>query len=184
MPTKAKAPAKKTAPAKAPAMPGPKQQYLDTFEKEHGTTMRVLRAYPRDKIELRPHSKCKTARELAWVFVSEQALTEKALTTGFDWSQPPASAPAPQSWDAILGAIEQGHQRLANVIRGMRDDQLFETVKFFVAPKTLGDVPRLQFMWMTLCDQIHHRGQLSIYLRMADGKLPSIYGPTADEPWM
>ena len=39
------------------------------------------------------------------------------------------------------------------------------------------------FLWMILCDQIHHRGQFSIYLRMADGKVPSIYGPTADEPW-
>ena len=53
---------------------------------------------------------------------------------------------------------------------------------FFVAPKTLGDIPKIQFMWMVLCDQIHHRGQFSVYLRMADGKVPSIYGPTADEP--
>jgi uncharacterized damage-inducible protein DinB len=35
-----------------------------------------------------------------------------------------------------------------------------------------------------LCDQIHHRGQFSVYLRMADGKVPSIYGPSLDEPWM
>ncbi len=41
-----------------------------------------------------------------------------------------------------------------------------------------------KFLWMLLCDQIHHRGQFSIYLRMAGGKVPSIYGPTADEPWM
>jgi len=37
---------------------------------------------------------------------------------------------------------------------------------------------------MILCDQIHHRGRFSIYLHMADGKVPSIYGPTADEPWV
>ena len=37
--------------------------------------------------------------------------------------------------------------------------------------------------WFLLHDQIHHRGQFSIDLRMADGKVPSIYGPTADEPW-
>jgi uncharacterized damage-inducible protein DinB len=52
------------------------------------------------------------------------------------------------------------------------------------APKTIGDVPKIDLLWMVLHDQIHHRGQFSIYLRMADGKVPSIYGPTADEPWM
>ena len=59
----------------------------------------------------------------------------------------------------------------------MRDEQMFDMVKFFVAPKTLGDMSKAQFLWVLLCDQIHHRGQFSVYLRMADGKLPSIYGP-------
>jgi uncharacterized damage-inducible protein DinB len=73
---------------------------------------------------------------------------------------------------------------VAQIVKGMRDEQFSETVKFPVAPKTIGDVPKGQFLWMLLCDQIHHRGQFSIYLRMAGGKVPSIYGPTADEPWM
>ncbi len=70
------------------------------------------------------------------------------------------------------------------VVKGVPDEELSGTVKFFVAPKTMGDVPKLQFIWMMLHDQIHHRGQFSIYPRMADAKVPSIYGPTADEPWM
>lgn len=57
-------------------------------------------------------------------------------------------------------------------------------MKFFTAPKTIGDIPRIQFLWMMLSDQIHHCGQFSVYLRMADGKVPSIYGPSLDEPWM
>jgi uncharacterized damage-inducible protein DinB len=44
-------------------------------------------------------------------------------------------------------------------------------------------VPKIDFLWFLLCDQIHHRGQLSVYLRMAGGKVPSIYGPSGDEPW-
>ncbi len=187
MATKARAtvkPAAKRFAAKTPAMPSPKQQFLDAFEREYATTMRVLRAYPTGKLDLRPHPKCKNARELAWAFVSEMGMCEKALTTGFDWSKPPAGMPAPQSFEAILGALEQGHKRAAELVRGLRDDQLPDTVKFFIAPKTIGDVPKIQFLWLLLSDQIHHRGQFSIYLRMADGKLPSIYGPTADEPWM
>jgi len=171
-------------PATTQAVINPKEQFLATFEHEHGTTMRVLSAYPVDNCELQPHPKCKSARDLAWIFVMEMGMLEKALTTGFDWSQPPAGMPpAPESLATIIETFDQGHKRVATIVANLRDDQLFETVKFFVAPKTLGDIPKIQFMWMVLCDQIHHRGQFSVYLRMAGGKVPSIYGPTADEPW-
>lgn len=174
-----------TTRAKSTAKSDAKQQFLDVFDREHATTVRVLKAYPNDKLDLKPHAKCKTARELAWLFVREQAMIEKALTTGFDWSVPPSAAPGPPpTMAAIIDALEQSHSKVVQIVRDLPDEQLAETVKFFVAPKTLGDVPKLQFIWMTVHDQIHHRGQFSIYLRMADGKVPSIYGPTADEPWM
>jgi uncharacterized damage-inducible protein DinB len=166
------------------AMESPRLQFLDTFEREHATTMRVLRAYPTDKLELRPHAKCKTARELAWMVAMEQAFAEKALTVGLDWSKPPSPMPAPATMNEILENIEQGHKRVVSIVEGMSDDQMLNTVKFFTAPKTLGDVQLMSFLWMLLFDQIHHRGQFSVYLRMADGKVPSIYGPSADEPWM
>jgi uncharacterized damage-inducible protein DinB len=172
-----------TAPSSSAAAPTPKQQFLTAYEKEHGTTMRVLRAYPRDKAELKPHPKAKTARELAWIFAVEQGAMEKVLTTGFDFSAPPAFPPAPDSFDAIISALDPGQKRIAGLIAGMSDEDLLRTAKFFTAPKTIGDVPRLQLLWMMLSDQIHHRGQFSIYLRMADGKVPSIYGPSLDEPW-
>ncbi|MGE5276955.1 MAG: DinB family protein [Acidobacteriota bacterium] len=164
-------------------LPSPKQQFLDAFEREHEKTMRVLRAYPAAKSELRPHAKCKTARELAWMFVLELGTAEKVLTTGFDWSSPPRFPPAPASLEAVLGAIEQGHQRVGDLLRGAGEDELFETVKFFTGPGTIEDMAKMQFLWMMLSDQIHHRGQFTIYLRMADGKVPSVYGPTLDEPW-
>ncbi len=162
----------------------PKEQFLQAFEKEHETTMRVLHAYPVEKENLRPHPKAKTARELAWMFALEQGMQEKGLTAGFDWTKPPQMPPAPDSFATVLAAIEQGHKRLGDLVRGMSDAALLETLKFFVAPKQLGDVPKIQFVWFVLCDQIHHRGQFSVYLRMADGKVPSIYGPSLDEPWM
>ena len=171
-------------PAAMQAVVNPKEQFLAAFAQETATTLRVLRAYPTDKCDLQPHPICKTARELAFIFVLEMGLLEKALTTGFDWSQAPAFPAAPESLDAIIEMFDQGRKRVAAVVADLRDDQLYGTVQFFTAPKTLGDVPTMQFMWMMLCDQIHHRGQFSVYLRMADGKVPSIYGPTADEPWM
>lgn len=167
-----------------PDVPSPKQQFLDAFEREHQTTIKVLRAYPPDRMELQPHPRSNTARDLAWTFVMEMGLGEKALTTGFDWSNPPSGPPAaPQTLGEIIAAFEQSHAKVVQLVRDVPDAKLFDTVQFFVGPKTLGDVPIIDFLWFLLCDQIHHRGQLAVYLRMADGKVPSIYGPSADEPW-
>ena len=171
-------------PAAIAAIQSPKEQFLAAYDKEHGITMRVLRAFPPDRADLQPHPTCRTARELAWIFVMEQGMLERALTTGFDWSKAPqAPPPAPESFGAIVETFDAGQKRIAEIVRGMPDERFSETVSFFVAPKTLGDIPKLQFLWFVLSDQIHHRGQFSIYIRMAGAKLPSIYGPTADEPW-
>ena len=172
-----------TTPAQTRTIPDTRQHLLDAYEREHGKTMRVLRALPKDKAELRPHSMCKTARELAWMFALEQGAMEKAMTTGFDWSKPPAFPPPPASYDAVLAALEQGHSRTTQILRKLTDADLSRPVQFFTGPGKIGDVPMHDLLWTMLCDQIHHRGQFTIYLRMADGKVPSIYGPTADEPW-
>lgn len=181
-----KGPAKGPTKAHAPKALTPKTRFLDAYNKEHATTMRVLRAYPPSKLDLRPHPRGKSARELATIFSGNVGLALKALTTGFDWSKPPAasrSAPA-ESLDAILAQLERDHARLVEIVEKAPDGQLNGTVEFFVAPKQLGHVPMFDFLWMTLFDQVHHRGQFSVYLRMAEGKVPSIYGPTADEPWI
>jgi uncharacterized damage-inducible protein DinB len=164
--------------------PDPKQQFLDVFEREHATTVKVLRAYPDGSLDLRPHRVCKTARELAWMFVMEQALIRTIVTSEQPFSSTPAAkAQPPATIEEIVTAFEKGHRETVEAVRALPAEKLFGTVKFFTAPKTIGDIPTLQFLWLMLHDQIHHRGQFSIYLRMADGRLPSIYGPTADEPW-
>jgi uncharacterized damage-inducible protein DinB len=161
-----------------------KDRFLALFEREHMTTMRVLTAYPSDRLNFRPHERCGSARELAWVLVRGKAMMIKALTIGFDWSSTlPAPLIPPSSLDAIVAAFDREHRRVVELLREMPDERLTETVKFFVGPRRLGDVEKLDLLWMVLHDQIHHRGQLTIYLRMAGGKVPSIYGPSADEPW-
>jgi uncharacterized damage-inducible protein DinB len=162
-----------------------KQQFLNVYEAEHLTTMRVLRAFPSEKADMRPHPRCKTARELAWMFVLERGLGAKVFENAFAKGAPGGSMPAPpESWDAILPALEKAHTDFGDVVRSTSEEQLGQPVKFFTAPGTLGDVSRIDFAWFLLHDQIHHRGQFSIYLRIADAKVPSIYGPSADEPWM
>jgi len=168
----------------AAAMPSPRQQFLDAYEREHAITLKILRAYPPDKSELRAHPKLKTARELAYVFVQERGLGIAGLNDAFGkGATGPSSPPVPEKWDDVLVALEAAHVNFRKVFESFTDAQLLEPIKFYGGPKTLVDYPRLQFAWFLLSDQIHHRGQLSVYLRMADGKVPSIYGPTADEPW-
>ena len=161
-----------------------KEHFLERLLHEHATSVRVLKAFPANKLDFKPHERSMAARDLMWLFVSEQMMSMKALTEGFDWSKPPEPMPkAPETMDEILATFEKGYEQLVATIGGMDDQALQETIQFYVAPKTLGDVPKMEFLWIMLLDQIHHRGQLSVYLRLAGGKVPSIYGPSADEPW-
>jgi uncharacterized damage-inducible protein DinB len=164
---------------------GPKEQFLTTFKQEIQTTLKVLRAFPAGHETLQPSPKGKNARDLAFIFVAEMGMGMVALTTGFDWSKPSAMPSAPEKIADIIPALEGAQAQFVEIVNGYSDERLLtETVQFPSGPGKMGDMTKLQFLWMLLCDQIHHRGQLSVYLRIAGGKLPSIYGPTADEPWM
>ena len=160
----------------------PKQQFLDAFTQEHATTMKVLRAFPAAKGDFRPHPDSNSARDLAWTFATEQALISAAVTNTMDLS---AGFPKAQGdFAAIVDKFERDFKGLVDVIKKTPDNSYNTgSVKFFVGPQTMGDIPLPAFCWFILHDQIHHRGQLSVYVRMAGGKVPAIYGPSHDEPW-
>jgi uncharacterized damage-inducible protein DinB len=157
-----------------------KHMFLQEREREFATTLRVLQSMPEDKAHTKPGEKSKTARELAWVFVVEehllQALMENRLPS---FSQHP-----PETIGEIIAEYERLHKETSAMIRNMTDEDLKKTAQFYVAPKKLGDVPKINLCWMLLFDSIHHRGQFSVYLRVAGAKVPSIYGPSADEQWI
>jgi uncharacterized damage-inducible protein DinB len=162
-----------------------KQAFLDVYDREHATTMRVLRAFPEDQMDLKPHERSNSARDLAWTFALECALGtavwhDEVAKKGLGGGMPKA----PEKWSDLLAAIEDAYKNFRALVAGASDDELHENVHFFVAPKTMGDISRINWIWFLLHDQIHHRGQFSVYLRMAGGKVPSIYGPSADEPWI
>jgi uncharacterized damage-inducible protein DinB len=158
-----------------------KEQYLNAVAREFSTTVKVLKAFPAARADLKPHSKSKSARELAWNFVSEEKACHTALDGAVDFPKMPAPAPTIAE---VISTYEQAHSALLDRLNRASDADLNKTVKFFVGPKQMGDLRAMDLLWMMLMDSVHHRGQFSVYLRMADGKVPSIYGPTADEPWM
>ena len=111
-----------------------KQEFLDTYDEEHARTMRVLSAYPKDKLDLRPHPKCKTARELAWVFVLERYLGTKV------WHDEYAKGPSavtgkppspPENWDEQIAALEKAHNDFRDLVAPASDEVLHENVHFF-----------------------------------------------------
>jgi uncharacterized damage-inducible protein DinB len=163
------------------AMQSEKEMFLKTWDREFETTLRVLKAYPEARAEFRPHERSKSARELAWVFAAEEKTGIAGVMSGvMDFEHMPK---APEEMKELISQYEKMHKENVQKIKAMADEELDKKMKFFVAPKTMGDVKKMDLLWMFLMDQVHHRGQFSVYLRMAGGKVPSIYGPTADEPW-
>ena len=176
---KVKAPARKKASARAPSG---KQQLIDTFSRESAKTLQLLRALPSGQSEMRPHERSKSARELAWTFVIEQSLLTRALKDEpmFTGGGPPS---APADFESIVRQFERDNTSVEQLIRSISDAKLSTTLKFPTGPGQMGDWTKTAFAWFIISDQIHHRGQFSVYLRMAGGKVPAIYGPSADEPW-
>jgi uncharacterized damage-inducible protein DinB len=158
-----------------------KDMYLQALEREVGTTLRVLRAYPRDRENLKPDGdKLRTAKELAWVFVLEGQLTDGALAGAMKWD---SGLSMSGSITEIIDRYEKMIKEQMKKISAMPDSDWNGQMETMVGPGKTANVRRADIFWIVLHDMIHHRGQFSIYLRMAGGKVPSIYGPSGDEPW-
>src|SRR5687767_10910336 len=95
-----------------------KEQFLRTYEREHETTVRVLRAYPADQLDLRPHPGSRSARDLAWLFVLECGLGTRVFNDQFaKMAEAGPFPPAPQDLDEILAAFEKAHEDYRDLIR-------------------------------------------------------------------
>ncbi len=159
-----------------------RQQFLETWEQEFAKTLKVLKAYPAGKKELRPHQKCPDAHELAWRMVHEESFFAEVAASGKVEFGP--TPPPPGGIGDVIEHYAKKHAQNVEKVRKMTDEDFRSMMKFPSGPKTMSDVRRADVLWLMLHDTIHHRGQFSVYLRMADGKVPSIYGPSGDEPWM
>jgi uncharacterized damage-inducible protein DinB len=158
-----------------------KEMYLQGWEREFQTTMKVLKAYPADKLDFRPHERSRSARELAWVFVENEKAIDMFVKGQVEFKEGPKP---PAKLQEFITVLEKTHKEMADKVKKLSEADYNSMMKFPVSPNEMGDFRRADLLWMAMLDQVHHRGQLSVYVRMAGGKVPSIYGPTADEPWM
>jgi hypothetical protein len=163
------------------APPSAKKQFIDVYAKEHQTTLKVLRCYPQDQAQYQPHPRSSTALKLAWTFVVENNIALASLRGPLNLGA--GFPPSPATFAEVIAAYEVSAKELLTTLDRTPDSRLSETIQFFAGPNQMADYPVGEFLWFMLLDSIHHRGQLSVYLRCAGGKVPSIYGPSADEPW-
>jgi len=158
-----------------------KDMFLQTWEREFQTTLKVIKSYPKEKLDLKPSEKSRSAKDLLWTFVSEEHVASDVTKGQIDFMNMPK---APNTVEEIIASYERTHNENVQKIKNLTEQEYNSSIQFFIGPKQPGMVRRADILWTMLMDSVHHRGQLSVYLRLVGAKVPSIYGPTADEPWM
>jgi uncharacterized damage-inducible protein DinB len=138
----------------------------------------VLSRIP-ESSDYRPDPKSRTAREIAWLIVHEEIALIEGLERGaFDWSELPAPATMKEIMVIYDNLHSTGNERLAAV----KPEHWTEPLPFMVDGKEAMRASGADMAWGFLFDLIHHRGQLTTYLRPMGAKVPQIYGSSADEP--
>lgn len=141
--------------------------------KESKTTRNVLARIPEGS-QYRPDPKSRTAQEIAWQILCEEIMLIDALESGkAAWSP----APTPESMKEILGIYEKQSALIAERLTRLSDARWDGTLDFFGTER-----PASPMAWSFLFDIVHHRGQITTYLRPMGSTVPQIYGPSADEP--
>jgi uncharacterized damage-inducible protein DinB len=147
------------------------------FEQEMQTTMRVLAAVPNERLDYAPDAKSKSALGLVRHITLEDEWLLNCIANG-EFTPPPDDSDAcgiASPADAVTRYKEKLPAALDRV-RAMPGDKLATVIDLF----GMVQAPGVNFLAMTVKHSVHHRGQLSAYLRSMGGKIPSIYGPSGD----
>lgn len=158
--------------------------FLNTWQREHATTMKILKQLPAEKADFTPTTeKTKSAKDLASMFIAEMNVVDGVVKGQIDFTNTSGFKP-PANYADVLSVLDSKYKEMVNKVNSLSEADWNSTMPFPVAPKQMGQVRKADILWTMMMDSIHHRGQFSIYLRLVGAKVPSIYGPSADEPWM
>jgi len=156
--------------------------FIKRWRQEYPTFVKVFRAVPADRLDYRPDPVTRSAAELLWLQVQEKQCWFALLETGkIDWKETPPSL----SLHDMIRTYEKAHAELAPALERVDERMSNEKLTQFVMDgQVFFELPLGEMFWLGLFDAIHHRGQLSVYIRPMGGRVPSIYGPSADDPGM
>ena len=156
-----------------------KALFLRFWDKEAPATRKVLSRIPQETCEFKPDAKSRTAREIAWLMVREEIFLAEGLELGrFEWVE----LPAPATMAEILAVYDARHGELTERMKAVPAPHWEKRMPFTFQGQEVMNETGFENGWITLFDLVHHRGQLSTYLRPMGSKVPQIYGPSADEP--
>lgn len=156
-----------------------KEIFLRIWDREALTTTKVFRAFPPSSLDLKPHERSRSIRDLAWQCVIDERVIGKIIDGVNDLRNVPSSPPPPQTMEEIAAAHELAHREASEKMR-RPETQFSKTVTVTLRGGSI-QMEQAETIWGNLLDQIHHRGQLTVYLRQAEGRVPAIYGPSGDE---
>lgn len=151
--------------------------FVKYWEKEGAATRKVLSRIPEGS-DFRPDPKSRPAREIAWLIVREEiALGDGLRKKQMEW----ADVPAPATMKEVLAEYDRHHDRITAEFRAMNDAAWDAKVPFMYEGKVVMNETAYDSAFGFLFDIIHHRGQITTYLRAMASTVPAIYGPSADE---
>ena len=155
-----------------------KELFLKFWEREAPATRKVISRIPEDKCDYKPEPKSRTALEIAWLIVMEEKVLAEGLEKGtVEWQD----FPAPATVEEILATYDRNHDDLTRRLHALDHSVWEKEFKFVYGEYEISRGTGYHFGWEFLFDSVHHRGQLSTYLRPMGSTVPSIYGPSADE---
>lgn len=150
--------------------------YLPGLKNEHRLTKSVIAAIPLDKGDYHPDGISRSALELAWHIVAAEMRFMDALPAGeFDLSPKPLPDSIKNSADLTAWYTENFEQRFEKLTK-LSNEQLLKILDF----RGIFKLPAVMYLDFTLHHSIHHRGQLSTYLRPMGAKVPAMYGESYD----
>lgn len=159
------------------------ESFLPQFDVEMATTRRVLERIPEDKLTWKPHQKSMSLGRLAGHIaelprLGSRIVEQEKMVAGAGPNAPTEVTSRQQA----LQILDENVAKTRAAIAGASDEHLVKEWSLEAQGKTFFTLPRIVALrGFMLHHLIHHRGQLSVYLRLNDVPLPMIYGPSADE---
>jgi uncharacterized damage-inducible protein DinB len=146
---------------------------------EYPVFIKVIEAMPQDRFDYRPHERSPSAAELVWTLALETKACCDLIDIGrMNWKP----VPPPADPNAILTAFQEHSAALDERLHRMNDASWQKSAQLLINDKLMREAPLGEFLWYIFFDAIHHRGQLSTYIRPMGGQVPAIYGPSGDDP--
>ena len=158
------------------------QSLLPEFDQEMSITRRLLERVPDDKATWKPHQKSFSMGHLAQLVARMPGWNTLVMNaTELDLNK--SAGYSYEKTEALLAEFDHHVQEARAALAAAKDEDFMVSWSLKAGDRVLMTFPRVAVVRQNINHLIHHRGQLSVYLRLVDVPLPSIYGPTADEKW-